>query len=114
MLQRQTETNVLQRQTEESSETQTESETQSRPKTPSELQPSRMPESIRITKPDKFDGTDTSIATVTSWMFTVEEYMELAEVPAEKQTRLAATWLSDTAKIWYINTYRNVKPLPFA
>jgi len=32
--------------------------------------------------------------------------------PAEKQTRLAATWLSDTAKIWYINTYKNVKPLP--
>ena len=71
-----------------------------------------MPESIKITRPDKFDGTDTSIATVTSWMFTVEEYMELADIPADKQTRLAATWLSDTAKMWYINTYKNVKPLP--
>jgi hypothetical protein len=71
-----------------------------------------MPESIRITKPDKFDGKDTSIATVTAWAFSVEEYMELAEIPDGKQTRLAATWLSDNAKVWYINTYKDVKPLP--
>ena len=38
--------------------------------------------------------------------------MGLAEVPADKQTRLAATWLSDNAKIWYINTYKYVKPFP--
>jgi Retrotransposon gag protein len=71
-----------------------------------------MPESIKITKPDKFDGKDTSIATVTSWTFSVEEYMELAEIPADKQTRLAATWLSDNAKVWYINSYKDIKPLP--
>ena len=50
--------------------------------------------------------------TVTAWTFSVEEYMELAEVPDGKQTRLAATWLSGVAKVWYINTYRDVKPLP--
>ena len=38
--------------------------------------------------------------------------MELAEVPADKQTHLAATWLTETAKIWYMNTYKDVKPLP--
>ena len=98
VLQRQLkETNVLQRQPEETNESQL---------------PPKMPESIKVTKPDKFDGKDTSIATVTAWTFSVEEYMELAEIPAEKQTRLAATWLSDTAKVWYINSYKDVKPLP--
>ena len=36
-----------------------------------------MLESIRITKPDKFDGKDTSIAVVIAWTFSVKEYMEL-------------------------------------
>src|SRR5438552_4021403 len=45
-------------------------------------------------------------------MATVKKYMKLADIPADKQTRLATTWLSDTAKMWYINTYKNVKPLP--
>ena len=58
-----------------------------------------MPDSIKITKPDKFDAKDTSIAAVTAWTFSVEEYMKLAEVPDDQQTRLAATWLTDTAKI---------------
>jgi len=48
-----------------------------------------MPESIKIAKPDKFDGKDTSITTVTAWTFSVEEYMELAEVP-EDQNELQA------------------------
>ena len=65
-----------------------------------------------ITKPDKFDGTDTSIATVTAWTFSVEEYIELAEISEGKQTRIAATWLSGVAKVWYINTYNGVDPLP--
>ena len=38
--------------------------------------------------------------------------MELAEISVVKQTRLAAAWLTDTAKIWYMNTYKDVKPLP--
>src|SRR5436309_10981204 len=70
---------------------QTESETLSQPNTPSESpQSSKMPESIKITKPDKFDGNDTSIATVTTWTFSVKEYMELTEVPEDKQSHLAA------------------------
>ncbi len=71
-----------------------------------------MPETIKIAKPDTFDGKDTSIAAVTAWVFSVEEYMELAEVPEAKQTHLAGTRLSGDAKIWYINTYKDVKPLP--
>src|SRR5438876_3170041 len=123
VLQRQTELNVLQRQTGpdvpqrhtelDVPQRQTELETQSEPDTPSESQQSlRMPESIKITRPDKFDGTDTSIATVTAWTFSVEEYMELAEVPEDKQTHFAGTMLSSTAKMWYINSYKDVKPLP--
>src|SRR5579859_2562831 len=92
-LQRQNETNVLQMR-------------------PEETLPSTMPKTIKVSKPDKFDGKDTSIATVTAWTFSVEEYMELADIPDEKQTHLAATWLSDNAKVWYINTYKDIKPLP--
>ena len=110
-LQRQLETNVPLRQNEKDVlQRQNEEPTQSQPE---KLQlPSTMPESIKITKLDKFDEKDTSIATVTTWTFSVEEDMELAEIPAEKQTRLAATWLSDNAKVWYINTYKDIKPLP--
>jgi hypothetical protein len=42
----------------------------------------------------------------------MEEYMELTEIPADKQTHLAATWLNKSAKVWYINSYKDVKPLP--
>ena len=71
-----------------------------------------MSEKIKISKPDKFDGTDLSLGHVTAWAFSVEEYMELAGIPDALQTRLAGTWLSGDAKVWYINTYKDVKPLP--
>jgi hypothetical protein len=29
-------------------------------------------------KPDKFDGSDTSLSTIMNWIYDVEEYMELA------------------------------------
>ena len=84
--QRRTEPEVLQMQTEPTEpQRQAESETETERDTPSEpKQSSRMPESIKITEPDKFDGKDTSIATVTAWAFSVKEYMELAEVPEAK------------------------------
>jgi len=50
-----------------------------------------MPETIKVVKLDKFDGKDTSIATITARTFTEEEYMELTEIPTEKQTHLAVT-----------------------
>ena len=53
-----------------------------------------------------------SIAAVTVWVFSIEEAMELSEVPEEKQTHLAGTQLVGDAKIWYINTYKDGKPLP--
>ena len=70
-----------------------------------------MHEWIKITRPNKFDGKDTSIAVVTAWAFSVEEYMELTEVPEDKQTHLAGTLLSGNANVWYINLYKDVKPL---
>ena len=111
MLQRQPE--VLQRQTEESSETQTESETQSEPtRPPNRHYRQRCPNQLR--SPNPISSTEKTHPSPLSphGSSAVEEYMELAEIPADKQTRLAATWLSDTAKIWYINTYKDVKPLP--
>ena len=71
-----------------------------------------MPEKIKISKSDKFDGTDISLATTTAWAFSVEEYIDLAQIPAEFQTRFAGTLLNGQAKVWYINTYKDVKPLP--
>jgi len=45
-------------------------------------------------------------------MFSIQEYMDLAEVPENKQTRLAGTYLSGIAKSWYINKYADVTSLP--
>ena len=71
-----------------------------------------MSEKIKISKPDKFDDIDLSLATTTAWAFSVEEYIDLAQIPAEFQTRFAGTLLSGEAKVWYINIYKDVKPLP--
>ena len=107
---------MLQRQTDESPQRLTESETQSENDTPpgtdtlSEPElPPKMPDSIKIPKPDKFDAKDMSIAIIIAWIFSVEEYMKLAKIPVVKQTRLAAAWLIDIAKIWYINIYKDIK-----
>ena len=56
-------------------------------------------------KPHTFDGSDTTLVAVKTWTYTVEEYMEFAKIPAANQTRVAAMFLADTAKMWYINTY---------
>ena len=65
---------------------------------------------FKVTKPKVFDGSDTSIANVNAWSFSVKEYMDLAEVPADKQIRAAAMLLDGTPKTWYINTYENDRP----
>ena len=67
---------------------------------------------LKVPKPDKFDGSDTSLSTVTNWIYDVEEYMELAQVPAEAQAKWAGTFLEKEAKTWYRNTYAKVRPLP--
>jgi hypothetical protein len=67
---------------------------------------------FKVSKPDKFDGTDLSLAAIMAWILGVEEYIELAQIEEKTQTRLAGYMLSGEAKIWYINTYKDVKPLP--
>jgi Retrotransposon gag protein len=67
---------------------------------------------LKIPKPDKFNGSDTSLSTVTNWAYNVEEYLELSHVPAETQTKFASLFLDKEAKTWYRNTYANVRPLP--
>src|SRR5271170_3052415 len=72
-----------------------------------------MPEGFKVRQPKEFDGSDTSLSTVTAWAFGAKEYMELAAIPAASQTRLAGSWLEDTAKVWCdINTYQEVDTLP--
>ena len=66
----------------------------------------RMTEQLfKPAKPHTFDGSDTTLVAVKTWTYTVEEYMEFAKIPATNQTRVAAMFLTDTAKMWYINTY---------
>jgi hypothetical protein len=71
-----------------------------------------MPEGFKVRQPKEFDGSDTSLSAVKAWAFSAEEYMALAAVPKDSQTRLAGSWLDGTAKIWYMNTYQEVDPLP--
>ena len=58
-------------------------------KDPETLDPTSRPMSsgFKIPKPDKFDGSDTSLSTVTNWIYDVEEYMELAQIDKKDQTR---------------------------
>ena len=40
-------------------------------------------------------------------MFDVEQYLTLTETADNKQTKIAAFYLSGVPKTWYINTYGN-------
>jgi hypothetical protein len=57
-----------------------------------------------------FDGSDTSLANVTNWAFSVKEYIDLFDFAAYKQTRIAAAFLEKDAKTWYCNNYATVDP----
>ena len=67
---------------------------------------------FKVPKPDVFDGSKTSLSAITGWAFSIQEYMELAEVPVKNQVRVAALLLDGTSKQWYINTYEDVTPAP--
>ena len=60
---------------------------------------------LKVPKPDKFDGSDLSLATVTNWAYSIEEYMALSGVPEDAQTRWAGIFLDKEAKVWFRNTY---------
>jgi Retrotransposon gag protein len=57
-----------------------------------------------------FDGSDTSLGNVTNWAFSVKEYIDLSDFPADKHTRIAAAFLDKDAKTWYRNNYASVDP----
>ena len=67
---------------------------------------------FKVPKPDVFDGSKTSLSAVTGWAFSIQEYIELAEIPIKSQVRIAALLLNGTPKQWYINTYQDVTPAP--
>jgi hypothetical protein len=67
--------------------------------------------SIKVSKPDKYDETDTIFTIIRAWIYAVEEYMKLVQISSDIQTRLADTWLSEITKVWYINIYVDVKSL---
>jgi hypothetical protein len=69
-----------------------------------------MTNALKPAKLAVFDGTDVTHVMVRNWMFGIQEYMDLAEIPETKQTRLAGTYLSGVAKSWYINKYAEVSP----
>jgi len=71
-----------------------------------------MESTYKIPNPAVFDGSDTSLGNVNNWAYSVEEYMDLAEIPAAKQTRVAAIFLDKDAKTWYRNNYANSNPSP--
>ena len=54
--------------------------------------------SFKIPKPATFDGSDTSLGNITNWAYSVKEYIDLAKVPDEKQTRVTAIFLDKDAK----------------
>lgn len=70
-----------------------------------------MTDKIKVTRPYKFDGTDMSPITVTIWPFSIKKYVKLAEIPETLQIHLAESRLGGNAKKWYINIYKDVKPL---
>ena len=71
-----------------------------------------MESTYKIPNPAVFDGSDTSLGNVNNWAYSVEEYMDLAEIPAAKQTCVAAIFLDKDAKTWDRNNYANSNPSP--
>lgn len=67
---------------------------------------------FKVPKPAIFDGSDTSLGNVTNWAFSVKEFVDLSDVPENKQTRIAAAFLDKDAKIWYRNNYADVDAPP--
>ena len=87
--------NTLQRQIDESLQRLIESETQSENDISLEIDtlfelklPSKMLDSIKISKPDKFNVKDISIIIIIAWIFSIKKYMKLAEISVVKQTHL--------------------------
>ena len=64
----------------------------------------------KIDKPEKYDGTDTTAAAVKTWIYRVKTYV--GSSAAERQTMIAASYLSGTAEQWFITNYADEPTMP--
>ena len=69
--------------------------------------------SIKVAKPEKYDGSNLTATAIRSWVHEITEYLELMDAPEDRKTRIAATYLGGEAKTWYINKYDSKDPPPF-
>src|SRR3954451_22066843 len=66
--------------------------------TPDTLQP-RLPPNIKPDRPAPFSGKKGE--SLETWIFQVEQYCSLLSIPIATQARFAATFLKDTAALWW-------------
>jgi len=67
--------------------------------------------SLKKAKPPSFTGQDTSLATVTSWVFKIRSYVRASTDESEK-VETAASFLTDTAERWLMAKYASAAELP--
>ena len=63
-------------------------------------------------KPPIFTGKDNSLAAINAWIFRIRVYVETSDLTPERQTKIAATYLGDTAEKWFIAKYGRATALP--
>jgi hypothetical protein len=60
----------------------------------------------KLNKPPIFTGKDLSLATVNTWAIRAEDYVD--DTPDEaRKIKVAGSFLTETAELWYITTIRS-------
>ena len=67
--------------------------------------------SLKKAKPVFFTGQDTSLATVTSWVFKIRSYVRASTDEPEK-VETATSFFTDTAERWFMAKYASAAELP--
>ena len=67
--------------------------------------------SLKKAKPQFFTGQDTSLGTVTSWVFKIRSYVRASTDEPEK-VETVASFLIDTAERWFMPKYASAAELP--
>jgi uncharacterized protein YuzE len=64
----------------------------------------------KLNKPPIFTGKDLSLATVNTWAVRAEDYVD--DTPDEaRKIKVAGSFLTETAELWYITTIRSCTPM---
>jgi hypothetical protein len=64
----------------------------------------------KLNKPPIFTGKDLSLATVNTWAIRAEDYVD--DTPDEaRKIKVAGSFLTETAELWYITTIRSRTPM---